>query len=37
MQNTGIKKDVKIDAQEQSKWNQFEQYIFYTVWMSIDR
>ena len=28
MQNTGIKKDDKIDAQEQLKWNQFDQYIF---------
>ena len=37
MQNTGIKKDVKIDAQEQLKWNQFDQHIFYTVWMSIGR
>ena len=27
MQNTGIKKDGKIDAEEQLKWNQHDQYI----------
>ena len=35
MQNTGIKKDGKIDAEEQLKWNQHDQYIFYTVSMGI--
>ena len=33
IQNKGIKKDGKIDAQEQLKWNQYDQYIFYTVFM----
>ena len=27
--------DVKINAQEQLKWNQFDLYIFYTACMSI--
>lgn len=31
MQNRGIKKDGKIDPQEQLKWTQYDQYIFYTV------
>ena len=35
IQNTGIKKDGKIDAEEQLKWNQHDQYIFYTVCMGI--
>ena len=35
IQITGIKKDGKIDAQEQLKWNQYDQYIFYTVCMGI--
>ena len=35
IQNTGIKKDGKIDAEEQPKRNQHEQYIFYTVCMGI--
>ena len=35
IQNTGIKNDGKIDAQEQLKWNQYDQYIFYTVCMGI--
>ena len=26
-----IKKDGKIDAQEQLKWNQHDQYIFYSL------
>ena len=34
IQNTGIKKDSKIDAQEQLKRNQYDQYI-YTVCMGI--
>ena len=29
MQNTGIKKDGKIDGQEQLKWNHYDQYNFY--------
>ena len=33
VQNTGIKKDDKIDAQEQLKWTQHDQYIFHTVCM----
>ena len=35
IQNAGIKKDGKIDAEEQLKWNQHDQYIFYTVCMGI--
>ena len=35
IQNAGIKKDDKIDAEEQFKWNQHDQYIFYTVCMGI--
>ena len=35
LENAGIKKDGKIDAQEQLKWNQYHQYIFYTVFMSV--
>ena len=31
IQNTGIKKDSKIDAEEQLKWNQYDQYILCTV------
>ena len=36
IQNIGIKKDGKIDAEEQLKWNQHDQYIFHTVCMDID-
>ena len=35
MQNTGIKKDRKINAQEQFKRNQYELNIFFTVCMNI--
>ena len=30
IKNMGVKKDGKIGAQEQFKWNQYDQYIFYT-------
>ena len=33
IQYTGIKKDGKIDAQEQLKWNQYYLYIFDTTCM----
>ena len=35
IQNAGIKKDGKIDADEQLKRNQNDQYIFYIVCMDI--
>ena len=35
IQNTGIKKDGKINAQEKAKWKQYDQYIFYKVCMGI--
>ena len=35
IQNTWIKKDGKIDVDEQLKWNLNDQYIFYIVCMDI--
>ena len=31
IQNTGIKKDGKIDAEEQLQWNQHDQHILYSL------
>ena len=35
IQNTGIRNGRKIEVQEQLKWNQNDQYIFYKVYMGI--